>query len=178
MALEQLDLFGYEIPKPVVKTKKVKPAVKPIVIKEEIIVEEIKPKEKSKRGRKSYKEMYNSADLINVPDDETLDKKLYYSISEVAEWFRVNPSLLRFWESEFTILQPRKNKKGDRLFRKEDIKNLVLIYYLLRNKKYSIEGAKDYLKNNKTTATLHQQLTATLNNCKAFLLELKANLNS
>ena len=79
MALEQLDLFGYEIPKPVVKTKKVKPAVNPIVIKEEIIVEEIKPKEKSKRGRKSYKEMYNSADLINVPDDETLNKKLYYS---------------------------------------------------------------------------------------------------
>ncbi|MFX6315260.1 MerR family transcriptional regulator, partial [Acinetobacter baumannii] len=82
-------------------------------------------------------------DLINIPDDETLDKKLYYSISEVAEWFKVNPSLLRFWESEFDILQPRKNRKGDRLFKKEDIKNLELIYYLLRNKKYSIEGAKD-----------------------------------
>ena len=85
---------------------------------------------------------------------------------------------MRFWESEFDILQPRKNRKGDRLFKKEDIKNLELIYYLLRNKKYSIEGAKDYLKNNKNSFALHQQLTATLNNCKAFLLELKANLNS
>jgi DNA-binding transcriptional MerR regulator len=164
MALEQLDLFGYEALQPV--------KAKPVVVKP------IKLKEKNKRGRKSYKEMYNSADLINIPDDETLDKKLYYSISEVAEWFKVSPSLLRFWESAFDILQPRKNKKGDRLFKKEDIKNLELIHYLLRNKKYSIEGAKDYLKNNKNSFTFHQQLIATLNNCKAFLLELKANLNS
>lgn len=119
-------------------------------------------------------------DELNDDDKVSYDdfKKLYYSISEVAEWFKVNPSLLRFWESEFDILQPRKNRKGDRLFKKEDIKNLELIYYLLRNKKYSIEGAKDYLKNNKNSFALHQQLTATLNNCKAFLLELKANLNS
>jgi len=180
MALEQLDLFGYEAPQPA-KPKKVKPVVaKPVAVVQVAppVAETTKQKEKSKRGRKSYKEMYDSADLITIPDDETLDKKLYYSISEVAEWFKVNPSLLRFWETEFDILKPRKNRKGDRLFKKEDIKNLELIHYLLRNKKYSIEGAKDYLKNNKNSFTLHQQLTATLNSCKAFLLELKANLNS
>ena len=174
MALEQLDLFGYEAPKPVVKTKKVKPAVKPIVTKEEIIIEEeVKLKEKGKRGRKSYKEMYNSADLINIPDDETLDKKLYYSISEVAEWFNVNPSLLRFWESEFDILQPRKNKKGDRFFSPTEIKKIELIHHLLRNRKFTIPGAKEYLKKNKNAEQQHN-LVQSLQQIKSFLLELKA----
>lgn len=175
MPLEQLDLFGYEIPQAVVKNKKPKTvAEKETVAEKKVAVEKIK----SKRGRKSYKEMNDAVDLITIPDDETLDKKLYYSITEVAEWFKVNASLLRFWESEFTILQPRKNRKGDRLFRKEDIKNLALIYYLLRNKKYSIEGARDYLKTNQATIAQQQQLTTVLTNLRSFLLELKANLTT
>src|SRR6476619_1608773 len=109
------------------------------------------PKE-SKRGRKSYKEMEADAENVELPDDEILFKKKYYAISEVAEWFKVNTSLLRYWENEFDILKPRKTRKGDRLFRPEDVKNLHLIYYLLRQRKFSIEGAKQYLKENKQKA--------------------------
>jgi hypothetical protein len=132
----------------------------------------------SKRGRKSYKEIYTAIELINVPDDETLHQKLYYSISEVAGWFNVATSQIRFWENEFDILQPRKNRKGDRLFRVEDIKNLQLIYYLLRNRKFSIEGAKEFLKVNKHKAELHLQIIESLTKFRSFLIDFKANLIS
>lgn len=131
-----------------------------------------------KRGRKSYKEIYTNVDLINVPEEDILQQKLYYSISEVAGWFNVTTSQIRFWENEFDILQPRKNRKGDRLFRVEDIKNLQLIYYLVRNRKFSLEGAKDYLKANKNRAQLQQQLVESLTKFRSFLLELKTNLAS
>src|SRR5206468_2635720 len=111
---------------------------------------------------------------IEVPEDEILFKKQYYSISEVAQWFRVNNSLLRFWENEFDILKPRKNRKGDRLFRPEDVKNLQLIYQLLRQRKYTIEGAKEYIKTNRKKADIELQLTNTLHRFKGFLLDLKA----
>ena len=120
--------------------------------------------------------MDTEVDLIDIPDDETLQKKLYYSISEVAGWFKVNTSLLRYWENEFDVLQPRKTRKGDRLFRVEDIKNLQLIYFLLRQRKFSIEGAKNYLKNNKAQADMQAQLVQSLTKFKSFLLELKVNL--
>ncbi len=132
----------------------------------------------NKRGRKSYKENYTNIDDMNVPDDETLHQKLYYSISEVAAWFNVATSQIRFWENEFDILQPRKNRKGDRLFRVEDIKNLQLIYYLLRNRKFSLEGAKEYLKGNKHKAELHLQLVESLTKFRSFLVELKTNLTT
>ncbi len=135
-------------------------------------------KQESKRGRKSFKEINATVDLIDVPDDETLQKKLYYSISEVASWFKVNTSLLRYWENEFDILQPRKTRKGDRLFRTEDIKNLELIYFLLRQRKFSIEGAKSYLKNNKAKIDTETQLVSALNGFKRFLLELKSSLDN
>lgn len=129
-----------------------------------------------KRGRKSFKEMDSEADLIEIPDDEILQQKLYYSISEVAGWFKVNTSLLRYWENEFDILQPRKTRKGDRLFRVEDIKNLQLIYFLLRQRKFSIDGAKNFLKNNRKEANTQVQLVESLTKFKSFLLEMKANL--
>ena len=91
-----------------------------------------------KRGRKSLKEMTEEAELVNVPEDDILFRKQYYSIGEVAEMFKVNTSLLRYWETEFDVLKPRKNRKGDRFFRPEDIKNLQLIYHLLRQRKYTI----------------------------------------
>ena len=68
----------------------------------------------SKRGRKSLKQVAAEADLIEIPEDEVLFSKQYYTMGQVSEMFRVNQSLLRFWETEFDILQPRKNKKGDR----------------------------------------------------------------
>jgi len=87
----------------------------------------------------------------------------------------VNHSLLRYWENEFDIIQPRKNRKGDRHFRPVDIKNLHLIYNLLRQRKYTIEGAKEFLKKNKKT---HErfEIIQKLEQIKGFLLELKANL--
>ncbi|WP_245586876.1 MerR family transcriptional regulator [Sediminibacterium salmoneum] len=130
-----------------------------------------------KRGRKSFKEMDAGIDLIDIPTDEMLKQKLYYSISEVASWFKVNTSLLRYWENEFDILQPRKTRKGDRLFRVEDIKNLQLIYLLLRQRKFSIEGAKAYLKSNKNKIDTETLLVQTLGNFKKFLLELKSSLD-
>ena len=85
--------------------------------------------------------------------------------------------MLRYWENEFDVLQPRKTRKGDRLFRVEDIKNLQLIYFLLRQRKFSIEGAKKYIKNNKTQADIQAQLIQSLTKFKSFLLELKSNVS-
>jgi DNA-binding transcriptional MerR regulator len=130
---------------------------------------------KSGRGRKSIKQISEEADLIQIPEDEILFQKHYYSMGEVADMFRVNQSLLRFWEAEFSILQPKKNKKGDRYFRPIDIKNLHLIYHLLRQRKYTIEGAKDFLKNN-AKAELKFETIKKLEEVKRFLLEMRANL--
>lgn len=130
---------------------------------------------KSTRGRMSLKEADAGADLIEIPEDEVLFQKLYYPIGTVAEMFKVNQSLIRFWENEFDILKPRKNGKGDRLFRPEDVKNLKLIYHLLRERKYTIEGAKEFLKNSKK-ADEKFALIESLKKIKAFLLELKTSL--
>ena len=129
----------------------------------------------SKRGRRSLKEPDPNADLIHIPPDEILFQKQYYSIGEVAGMFRENQSLIRYWETEFDILEPRKNRKGDRFFRPVDIKNLVLIYDLLRRRKFTIEGAKDYLKKNKKAEEKFTMIQS-LEKLKSFLLELKANL--
>jgi DNA-binding transcriptional MerR regulator len=128
-----------------------------------------------KRGRRSLKEIALAEDLIQVPEDEILFQKQYYSIGEVAVMFRENQSLIRYWETEFDILQPRKNRKGDRFFRPVDIKNLLLIYDLLRRRKFTIEGAKEYLKKNKKAEEKFEAIQS-LQKIKGFLLELKASL--
>ncbi len=129
-----------------------------------------------KRGRKAFADMDQEIDKINVPDAAALTKKLYYPIGEVAGWFNVNTSLIRYWEKEFKQLQPRKTRKGDRLFRAQDIEFLKQIYYLLREKKYSIDGAKTYLKNNKEKANKDLSLLTNLKDIRNFLVSLKANL--
>ena len=128
-----------------------------------------------KRGRKSMQEMANRANQIQVPNDEELFKKQYYTIGEVAKMFQENQSLIRYWESEFDILQPRKNKKGDRYFRPVDVKNLVLIYDLLRRRKFTIDGARDFLKKNKK-ADDKFTLIQSLQQLRTFLVELRSNL--
>jgi len=130
---------------------------------------------RSGRGRKSIRQIAEEADLIQIPEDEILFLKQYYTMGEVAEMFRVNQSLLRFWEAEFSILQPKKNKKGDRYFRPVDIKNLHLIYHLLRQRKYTIEGAKDFLRKNSKAEEKFETIKK-LEEVKRFLLEMKANL--
>ncbi len=131
-------------------------------------------KVKLSRGRKSLKDSVDM-DSIEIPDDEILFKKSYYSIGDVAAMFKENGSLIRYWENEFDILKPKKNKKGDRFFRPEDVKNLKLIHHLLRQRKYTIEGAKDFLKGNKTAAEKFEMI-GSLQKLKSFLLELKASL--
>ena len=132
-------------------------------------------KVKSTRGRKSLKEMSEGVDLVDVPEDEVLYQKMYYSIGKVAEMFKVNQSLIRLWENEFDILKPKKNGKGDRLFRPEDIKNIQLIYHLTRERKYTMQGAKEFIKNSKT-ADEKFTVIESLKRLKGFLYELKANL--
>jgi DNA-binding transcriptional MerR regulator len=139
----------------------------------ELVKQQIKPK--SKRGRKSLKDYNIEPDIITVPEDEILFQKQYYSIGDVAAMFKENTSLIRYWENEFSVLKPKKNKKGDRFFRPEDIKNLKMIYHLLRERKYTIEGAKEFIKNNKTAGEKHEMIES-LEKIKSFLIELKSNL--
>ena len=136
---------------------------------------ELHKKPVSTRGRRSLKDIAMNVDMIEIPDDEVLFQKQYYSIGEVASMFKENQSLIRYWETEFDILQPRKNRKGDRFFRPIDIKNLVLIYDLLRRRKFTIEGAKDYLKSNKKAEEKFAMIQS-LEKIKTFLLELKAHI--
>lgn len=163
-----------EVGKPVTAEKKMDPEInEPLTI-----IHDEKPGSVSipgKRGRRSLKEIAIHADLIQIPPDDILFQKQYYSIGEVAVMFRENQSLIRYWETEFDILQPRKNRKGDRFFRPVDIKNLVLIYDLLRRRKFTIEGAKDYLKKNKKAEEKFAMMQS-LEKIKGFLLELKASL--
>ena len=119
--------------------------------------------------------MSEGVDLVDVPEDEVLYQKMYYSIGKVAEMFKVNQSLIRLWENEFDILKPKKNGKGDRLFRPEDIKNIQLIYHLTRERKYTMQGAKEFIKNSKT-ADEKFTVIESLKRLKGFLYELKANL--
>lgn len=130
---------------------------------------------KSTRGRKPLKDSEAEIENIAVPEDEILFQKQYYSIGETAEMFGVNTSLIRFWENEFDILQPRKNRKGDRHFRPVDIKNLLLIHDLLRRRKLTIEGAKDFLKKNKKAQERYEMIES-LRKIRSFFAEIKATL--
>jgi DNA-binding transcriptional MerR regulator len=161
-------------PEPVLKSEEIIPVVEeaPVSLQTTVIK---RTSVAGKRGRRSLKDSALQADLVQVPEDDILFKKQYYSIGEVAGMFRENQSLIRYWETEFDILQPRKNRKGDRFFRPVDIKNLLMIYDLLRRRKFTIEGAKDYLKKNKKAEEKFAVIQS-LQKLKGFLLELKANL--
>jgi DNA-binding transcriptional MerR regulator len=89
--------------------------------------------------------------------------------------FHVNASLIRNWENEFEVIEPRKNRKGDRYFRPVDVKNLQLIHRLIRKQKYTLEGAKDYMRKNKKAAERFA-LIQSLQKIRAFLSEIRANL--
>lgn len=155
-------------PKKAIQKKKLPPLSVSVAMPDD------KPR-KSTRGRKSIKELSTTVDLVEVPEDEVLFQKAYYPIGQVAAMFKVNQSLLRLWENEFDVLKPKKNGKGDRLFRPEDIKNLQIIHHLTREKKYTLEGAKDYFKNNKK-AQEKFELIQSLKKIKSFLNEVKAHM--
>lgn len=106
---------------------------------------------------------------IDLPD------KLYYSIGEVAKAFNVNASLIRYWEQEFPIIKPKKNKKGNRYFTPEDLKNLQMIYHLVKEKGYTLDGARIALTtNSKISETI--TMIDRLEFVKAELQKLKDSL--
>jgi DNA-binding transcriptional MerR regulator len=110
-----------------------------------------------------------------VKDQDT--EKLFYAIGEVAEKFNVNTSLIRFWETEFDIIKPQKNKKGNRLFTKEDLKNFELIFHLVKERGYTLQGAKQKLKDNRPQLDENLELVLNLKKIRSFLVDLKANLH-
>ena len=102
--------------------------------------------------------------------------KLYFSIGEVAEAFGVNASLIRFWDSEFDILKPKKNAKGNRMFSQEYIKNLQLSYHLVKERGFTLEGAKTHLKEGKKKTLDKFDIIAKLESIKAELTNIKNHL--
>ena len=111
-----------------------------------------------------------------MPYKETETVKLYYAIGEVARMFGVNASLIRFWEKEFDIIKPKKNKKGNRLFTQDDVDNFYIIYHLVKERGYTLEGAKKKLKDNKSGTENNVEVVKSLTKVKEFLLELKKDL--
>jgi len=107
---------------------------------------------------------------INLPE------KRYYGIGEVASAFKVNASLIRFWEKEFDVIKPKKNAKGNRKFTPEDIKNLELIYHLVKERGFTLEGAKIHLKEEKNKTLSNFDIIRKLETIKAELVNLKNQL--
>jgi DNA-binding transcriptional MerR regulator len=105
-----------------------------------------------------------------------LPKKRYYKIGEVAEAFEVNSSLIRFWEKEFDIIKPKKNAKGNRLFTKEDIENFKLIYNLVKERGFTLDGAKQKLKKNPKDVIHNHEIISKLQKVKAELIKIKNQL--
>jgi DNA-binding transcriptional MerR regulator len=112
-----------------------------------------------------------------MPYKEKETEKLFYSIGEVSEKFNVNASLIRFWEKEFDIIKPKKNGKGNRMFTKSDIENFRLIFHLVKERGYTLQGAKEKLKSTTTEeANENVEIVKSLERVKGFLLELKEEL--
>ncbi len=105
-------------------------------------------------------------------------EKLYYSIGEVAKMFGVNTSLIRFWEKEFDVIKPKKNKKGNRMFTAKDVDNFHIIFHLVKEKGYTLKGAKEYLalENSKQKVDVELEVLKTLKDTKEFLLKLRSQL--
>ncbi|MGB3607587.1 MAG: MerR family transcriptional regulator [Psychroserpens sp.] len=107
---------------------------------------------------------------INLPE------KRYYGIGEVAKAFEVNTSLIRFWEKEFDVLKPKKNAKGNRKFTPEDIKNLKFIYHLVKERGFTLDGAKTHLKEEKKQSLNKFEIIDKLESVKAQLVKIKSQL--
>lgn len=103
--------------------------------------------------------------------------KLYYSIGEVSQMFEVNASLIRFWEKEFSVIKPKKNKKGNRLFTQKDVDNFRLIYHLVKEKGFTLEGAKKQLREKGEAIEKEAEMLKSLKKIRSFLMDLKAELN-
>ncbi|OAD46854.1 MerR family transcriptional regulator [Polaribacter atrinae] len=105
-----------------------------------------------------------------------LPEKRYYKIGEVAKAFDVNTSLVRFWEKEFDIIKPKKNAKGNRLFTQDDIKNFKLIFNLVKERGFTLEGAKQKLKKDPEGIVHNHEIITRLEGVKAELIKIKNQL--
>ncbi|MFM6975401.1 MAG: MerR family transcriptional regulator [Sphingobacteriaceae bacterium] len=111
-----------------------------------------------------------------MPYKEREINKLYYSMGDITEMFGVNASQIRFYEKEFDIIQPKKNKKGNRLFSAEDVENFKVIFHLVKEKGFTLQGAKEHLKGNKNEVKENQRVIDSLEKLKKFLLEVQEQL--
>lgn len=111
-----------------------------------------------------------------MPYREKKIEKLFYSIGEVADMFNVNTSLIRYWEKEFDIINPQKNKKGNRLFTPSDIDNFHIIYHLVKERGMTLKGAKKKMSENKDDAIQNFEVVKSLQNIREMLLEVKEML--
>lgn len=112
-------------------------------------------------------------DYLNMAFQDQELTKLYYTIGEVSEMFEVSKSLIRFWETEFDVLRPHKNSKGDRRFTKQNIQQFKLIYYLVKERGFTLKGAKKELQENKNALLQKQQTIERLSSIKRFLESMK-----
>ncbi|HPG32642.1 MAG: MerR family transcriptional regulator [Lentimicrobiaceae bacterium] len=103
-------------------------------------------------------------------------EKVYFRIGEVAEMFNVNASLIRFWEKEFDIIKPYRNKKGNRFFTKQDVANFHLIYHLVKERGFTLQGAREKLKSNPEESVDQADIVRRLQKVKKFLLDLKEEI--
>ena len=111
-----------------------------------------------------------------MPYKEKEIVKKYYTIGEVAEEFKVATSLIRFWESEFDMISPKKNRKGNRQFTVEDIEDVRLIYHLVKERGFTLQGAKDFLKHDTLAIRSKMDLMESLSSIKSFLLNVRKQL--
>lgn len=175
--MEQYDLFGNKVEMPGGAPKK---GVKKIAPSEKGVPINPTPEpplfdKTSTLAPNIPTEKLDQTDKVN---EDSLTK-VYYTISEVAKMFEVNPSLLRFWEKEFKQLgKIKKNKKGDRYYNKHNIRHLNVIYYLLKEQKMTIAGAREMMKNKRKSAVSQFDMVENLQRIKGFLLDLKKSLQT
>ena len=113
---------------------------------------------------------------LSMPYKEKKVEKLYYSIGEVAEMLEVPVSTIRFWENEFDILKPMKNKKGNRLFTPADIRNLRLLHHLVKEEGMTLAGAKKKLSEKFTEKDYKFEINESLQKIKSMLLDIRDNI--
>ena len=132
----------------------------------------------SKPGNMNPNRMLAEPETRTAQPSTKLNSKLFYSISEVAVMFDVNASLIRFWEKEFDIIKPRKNAKGNRLFTQQDIDNFALIHHYVKERRLTLEGARQKIKENRDDADHTFQIVQSLKKIRATLLEIKDNMEA
>lgn len=141
----------------------------------EVDLLETKASPSLRRPRRQARQASRAHAVIELPPDEQLFTRQYYGIGEVAAMFQVKVSVLRYWESEFDMLDLRKNRKGDRFFRPDDIKTVRLIYHLLRERRFTIEGAREYIRQH-SRGRERVEAIETLRRIRSFLVGVRETL--